>query len=201
MDYAQLKTDVADWLMREDMTDVIPSLIHLAEARLNRTLRMRQMVKRATSEVNGQYLSLPGDWLEARNVQLNLAQVQPLEFVTLQQADYYRAISSGKPWAYSIAGKEMEVIPVVDDGTEIEMAYYAKIPALSDSNTTNWLLDEWPDLYLYGTLAHSAPYLKEDERVQTWAALYDRALDEAVRANMSAEYSGGPLKVRARTMG
>lgn len=201
MDYAQLKSDIADWLMREDMTDVIPSLIHLAEARLNRTLRMRQMVKRATSELNGQYLSLPGDWLEARNVQLNLAEVRPLEFVTLQQADYYRTLYTGKPWAYSIAGKEMEVIPTVDDGTEIEMAYYAKIPVLSDSNTTNWLLDEWPDLYLYGTLAHSAPYLKEDERVQTWAALYDRALDEAVRANMSAEYSGGPLKVRARTMG
>jgi hypothetical protein len=88
-----------------------------------------------------------------------------------------------------------------EDGTEIELTYYAEIPALSDSSTTNWLLTRWPDLYLYGSLMHAAPYLKEDERVTVWAGLHDRALEEIRMEDHKAQWSGSTLKIRSRALG
>ena len=78
------------------------------------------------------------------------------------------------------------------------MVYYAKIASLSDSNTTNWLLAKHPDIYLYGALIQSAPYLKDDERVATWMSLYERMLEDMEKADERALFSGAVIKVRAK---
>lgn len=205
MSYAQLKSDIADWLNREDLTAKIPSFIRLAEARFNRDLRVRQMVKRAVSDLDAGYISLPSDWLEAKNIQINTASgPRKLEYVTLEQADdlrLKRGNTAGDPHYFNITGSQLEIIPSPGGEPEIEMTYYAKVPALSDENTSNWLLTTWYDMYLYGSLAHTAPYLKDDERVQTWAAFYDRALQEITDSDARAQYSGSVLKSRARVLG
>lgn len=197
MNYEGLKNAVADTLKRADLVSAAPTFIALAEARLNREMRVRQMLTRAVATVAGQYVELPDDWLEARNIQLNTDPVRPLEYVTLREADKIRAGSGTRPWAYTVSGAALEVIPVVSNGTEIEMSYYARLPPLEDNPDGNWLLDTWPDVYLYGALVHSAPYLMEDERIQVWASLYDRAMEEARIADQRAQYSGSPLKMRA----
>jgi hypothetical protein len=74
--------------------------------------------------------------------------------------------------------------------------YYAKIPTLSDSVTTNWLLTYHPDIYLYGALLHSAPYLKEDERASTWAALYSAAVARVNTASSRSTASGSGLRLK-----
>ena len=201
--YAELKSAVADWLNRADLTSAIPNFVALAEAKFNRDLRTRQQVKRAYATLTGQYIQLPTDWAEGINLQLNVNPVRVLDFVTTDQADRIKARRYGDTDAdaYTIVGSQLEVIPVVGDDTEIEMAYYAKIPALSDSNTTNWLLTEWPDLYLYGTLVHAAPYLREDDRIATWKGLADQLTEEIRLSDERAKYSGGPLRARTRPIG
>lgn len=201
--YAELKSAVADWLNRADLTSAIPNFVALAEAKFNRDLRTRQQVKRAYATLTGQYIQLPTDWAEGINLQLNVNPVRVLDFVTTDQADRIKARRYGDTDAdaYTIVGSQLEVIPVVGDDTEIEMAYYAKIPALSDSNTTNWLLTEWPDLYLYGTLVHAAPYLREDDRIATWKGLADQLTEEIRLSDERAKHSGGPLRARVRPIG
>jgi len=205
--YSELRSTVADWLNRGDLTATIPSFIKLAEARFNRDLRVRQMIKRATTETDSgeNYVTLPGDWLEARNIQTIEGGVPvALEYMTLEQADDYkraRASATGKSRYFNVTGNQLELIPEPPIGTPIEMTYYAKIPVLSDEAPSNWLLATWPDMYLYGTLAHTAPYLKDDERVAVWAAFYDRALAEIQLADEKAQYSGSVLKMRARSIG
>lgn len=201
--YAELKSAVADWLNRADLTSAIPNFVSLAEAKFNRDLRTRQQVKRAYATLTGQYIQLPTDWAEGINLQLNVNPVRVLDFVTTDQADRIRANRYGDTDAdaYTIVGSQLEVIPVVGDDTEIEMAYYAKVPALSDSNTTNWLLTEWPDLYLYGTLVHAAPYLREDDRIATWKGLADQLTEEIRMSDERAKHSGGPLRARVRPIG
>lgn len=201
--YAELKSAVADWLNRADLTSAIPNFVALAEAKFNRDLRTRQQVKRAYATLTGQYIQLPTDWAEGINLQLNVNPVRVLDFVTTDQADRIKARHYGDTDAdaYTIVGSQLEVIPVVGDNTEIEMAYYAKIPALSDSNTTNWLLTEWPDLYLYGTLVHAAPYLREDDRIATWKGLADQLTEEIRLSDERAKHSGGPLRARTRPIG
>lgn len=203
--YTDLKSSIADWLNREDLTSVIPSFIAMAEARFNRDLRVRQMIKRSTAELNEGFITLPGDWLEAKNIQINTSYgPRKLDYVTLEQADairYNSGDSPGEPLYFNITGSQMEIIPTPSGEPEVEMTYYRTVPALSDEDDTNWLLSAWPDMYLYGALAHAAPYLKDDERVATWVAFYDRALQEITGADARAQYSGSVLKSRARVLG
>ena len=102
---------------------------------------------------------------------------------------------------FTMVGQQFQVIPPPNTSYSAELLYYAKIPALSDSNTTNWLLTESPDIYLYGALVQSSPYLKEDERVGTWAGLYQRFVDDMMLADERARIGSSKLKARIRTFG
>jgi len=201
--FSGLKTTIADYLNRDDLTSIIPSFITLAEAKFNRKLRVRQMVKRATATVDTQYFAFPTDWLQAKQFILNTNPITYLEYVTNFQGDELRAtknIAVGKPQYYSFVGSQIEVIPTPDTGYTGELTYYGKIPALSDSNTSNWLLAYAPDLYLYGALLEASPYLKDDERLAVWGNLYISSIGDIEIADQRASVASTPI-VRARSLG
>lgn len=201
--YNILRTTVADWLNRSDLTAAIPTFIALAEAKFNRDLRTRHQIKRSTATLTSQFITLPTDWVEAANIQLNTSPIKVLEYVTSSQADRISANNYGNTNAevYTIVGTQLEVVPAVATNTEIEMTYYSKIPALSSTNATNWLLTEWPDLYLYGALSNAAPYLREDERLATWKNMVGQLTEEVRMSDERARYSGGPLRAQTRPIG
>lgn len=201
--YAELKSAVANWLNRDDLTSVIPDFIAMAEAQFNRNVRHRKMVTRLQSTLSGAYTSFPADWLQTIRFQLNTNPVTPLLYVTPEQAlEESMVYSAGQqPLFYTVIGQQFQVVPNPDTTYDTELLYYTKIPALSDSNTTNWLLTESPDLYLYGALIQSAPYLKEDERLNTWAGLYQRLLDDMTLADERARIGSSKLKSRFRSFG
>jgi hypothetical protein len=201
--YSGLKTTIADYLNRDDLTSVIPSFITLAEAKFNRKLRVRQMVKRATATLDTQYFAFPADFLQAKEFQLNTNPITILQFVTQNQGDYGSAsqyIATGKPQFYTIIGTQIEVIPTPDTSYTGELTYYGKIPVLSDSNTSNWLLAYAPDLYLYGALLEATPYLKDDERLAVWSSLYADSIGDIDVADQRASVASTPI-VRARSLG
>ena len=201
--FAGLKTTIADYLNRDDLTSVIPTFIALAEAKFNRKLRVRQMIKRSTASIDSQYFAYPADWLQAKEFVLNTSPMVKLEFVTEEYSDELKAnryVSTGKPGYYTIVGTQLEVIPSPDATYTGQLTYYAKIAALSDSNTSNWLLAYAPDLYLYGALLEATPYLKDDDRLGTWSQLYTSSLSDIEIADQRASVSSTPV-VRARSLG
>ena len=201
--YAELKTAIGDWLNRDDLDSVIPNFISLAEAQFNRSVRHRKMVTRSDATLDTPYFAVPSDWLQTIRFQLNTNPVTPLLFVTPEQAlEESMVYSAGQqPLFYTTIGQQFQVVPTPDTSYDAELLYYAKIPALSDSATTNWLLTESPDLYLYGALIQSAPYLKEDERINVWAGLYQRLFDDMMLADERARIGSSKLKTRIRTFG
>lgn len=201
--YAELKTAVGDWLNRSDLDSVIPNFISLAEAQFNRSIRHRKMVVRADATLDTPYFAVPADWLQTIRFQLNTNPVTPLLFVTPEQAlEESMVYSAGQqPLFYTTIGQQFQVVPTPDTSYDAELLYYAKIPALSDSATTNWLLTESPDIYLYGALIQSAPYLKEDDRINVWAGLYQRLIDDMMLADERARIGSSKLKTRIRTFG
>lgn len=201
--YAELKTAVGDWLNRDDLDSVIPNFISLAEAQFNRTIRHRKMVVRSDATLDTPYFAVPADWLQTIRFQLNTNPVTPLLFVTPEQALEEMQVYSAaqQPLFYTMVGQQFQVVPVPDGSYSAELLYYGKIPALSDSNDTNWLLTESPDLYLYAALVQSAPYLKEDERIGVWAGLYQRLFDDMMLADERARIGSSKLKSRFRTFG
>jgi len=201
--FSGLKTTIADYLNRDDLTSIIPSFITLAEAKFNRKLRTRQMVKRATATIDTQYFAFPSDWLQAKEFILNTNPITYMEYVTDKQANELRQnsiVAVGKPTYYTIVGTQIEVIATPDTGYTGELTYYGKIPALSDSNTSNWLLSYAPDLYLYGALLEASPYLKDDERLAVWGQMYISSISDIEIADQRASVSSTPI-VRARSLG
>lgn len=201
--YSELKSTISDWLNRDDLTTVIPTFISLAEAHFNRTTRHRKMVTRSTATLDTPYFAVPSDWLENIRFILNTDPIVPLVFVTPEQLveDKQKYSVTNQPMFFTMVGQQFEVLPEPSTSYECELLYYAKIPALSDSNTTNWLLTESPDIYLYGALVQSAPYLKEDERLQVWAGLYQRLHDDMMLADERARIGSSKLQSRFRTFG
>ncbi len=161
--YTQLQSSIASWLLRDDLTAVIPDFITLAEAQFNREIRNRKMIKRATATIDSQYSAVPSDWLQNVDLVMETNPVTTLQFVTSEQLDRLRGSNSatGNPAVYTVVGQELEVLPVPASNSTLtgELTYYGKIDALSASTATNWLLNSSPDIYLYGTLLQSAPYL------------------------------------------
>jgi hypothetical protein len=206
--YTDLQTAVAEWLGRETDAAILarmPDFISLCEAKLNRDLRSNKMEKRATALVNmlsdePEFVSLPSDFQTMRRVRLNGVEGKPrLEFLSGQQADEFRTRSGnapGRPQFFTIFGDEMELIRTPDMAYSIEMVYRANIPALSAANPSNWLLAMAPDIYLYGALLETAPYIKEDERLSTWATGFKYALDSINQLSRDQAYNAGPMTAR-----
>jgi len=202
--YAELKTSIGDWLNRSDLTSVIPDFISLAEAQIERTLRARQMIVRANASFDAQYGAVPSDFLEAKSLKLTSTNPQtPLSFLSIDalDAEMTKYTASGKPKFFGVVGGQLRIVPTPDATYTTELTYYAKLSKLSSSNTTNWLLTSSPDIYLYGSLLQAAPYLQDDARIQTWATLYERALNDLQTADDRSASSGGALLTRAKTFG
>ena len=170
---------------------------------MNRQIRHRKMVTRATATLDTPYFAVPSDWKETIRFQLNTNPVTPLVFVTPEQLleDSQKYNSGNQPMFYTTIGQQFEVLPQPAGSYEAELLYYANIPSLSDGAPTNWLLTESPDIYLYATLIQSAPYLKEDERTAIWTSLYEKLVEDMRVADERARIGSSKLKARIRTFG
>ena len=188
--YTDLQASVADFLNRSDLTTVIPDFITMTESELNRSLRVREMSVRTQAPIDSQYVKLPADFLGMRNIELLTSPVTPLEYRNLQNLDIHRVgDATGKPIYYSISQNNIEFAPVPDGDYTIEIVYYQKVPPLA-TFATNWLLDNHPDAYLYGSLMHSAPYLQADERIGVWAGKYQQVIEQISTSDEKAKFSG-----------
>jgi|TARA_R110000822_G_scaffold31308_2_gene90581 hypothetical protein len=200
--YAELKTSITDFLNRDDLDTVAPTFISLAEADLNRRVRHWRSEKRSSAEIDTQYSALPPDFLEAIRFYITSGDTRPLELISQAQLldrKFRNLNTSGQPAYYAITAGEFEVYPVPDGTYTSELYYNGRLPALSASTTTNWMLEYYPDAYLYGSLVHSAPYLKEDARLQTWAALYQSAVDAINTESESSKFGGSGRRMKIRS--
>jgi len=201
--FTELKDAVADWLDRSDITARIPDFITLAEARLNRDLRIRPMEVRSSMETtSGQrYFNLPGGYIQMRNIQINTNPITPLEYITPEMLDrLYGSNSTGKPRAYTLIGDEIQLAPIPDSDYTLEMAFYEKFTPLGDGTagtvTSNWLTTNAPDVLLYGALLEAEPFIKNDERIGLWLNAYNGSIKKIQDADARDRHSGSAMRIR-----
>lgn len=192
-DYDGLKSAIADHLDRDDLTDQIDDFIDLAEARHKREVRIREMLTRSSLTVDDRYVDLPTGFLEAKTLRLLTTPVTVMTYLNQHEMNRVRSETTGKP-TYFTVHSQFEFDKSPDSSYSGEVIYYKSQTALSDSNTSNDILSKAPDLYLYGALVASAPFLLNDERIQVWAALYKDAKDAL---NLMDRRGVGPLVARA----
>jgi hypothetical protein len=204
MTYAELKTAIANYLNRSDLTSDIDTFIDNVEAELNRRLRTKDMIKRATATADSQYLTVPTDWIEAINVEITSNDFSPLFQQSIESLDVYRKSnnnSTGQPIYFAMVDDSIELAPTPDAEYTLQLTYYAKISALSDSNTSNFVSVSHPDVYLYGALKHASIFLMEDERIPMFTQQFEKALEEMRLEQEKAAFGKGSLMMRRRTYG
>ena len=188
--YANLKTAIANHLDRDDLTDYIPDFIRLAEEAHRAPaseggIRARELIVREAITVNARQVAFPTGFLEVVTFRLLTSPVTELEYMNYHELNRVRSESGGKPAYYTI-GPEFEFDRGPDSSYSGEIVFFKEETALSDSNTTNDILDNYPGAYLYGALVASAPFLMDDPRIVVWQTLYEKA---ARRANALASKS------------
>jgi hypothetical protein len=205
--YAELQTAAANWLDRTDLTARIPEFIELAEASFNRKIRQPDMVTKNDSfSISGQYNTLPSDTLEIIRIVVDVQPVIVLEYLTPEELAQRRGdlTGTGKPYYFTLIGgssNQLEVLRSPDATYTSSIVYYTRIPALTDSATTNWLLTNHPDVYLFGTLVEAEPYLKNDERMPLWMSSLESRLTDLRLQGERELHSGASLQMRSRVLG
>jgi len=195
--YGELKTAIADFLNRDDLTSVIPTFVALAESQIARDLRHWRQERRVTTTLDERFENLPTDWIEG--IHLYLSDGSQIEYASVAEIGRQKVLTNdtaGKPRLYTINSGQIEFYPAPDDEYTLTMVYYARIPAFAIDADDNWLLSNYPDVYLYGSLLQSAPYLAEDARIAVWAQLYGASVKNLGDDSTRARSSGGPLVMR-----
>lgn len=192
-DYDELKSSIADWLNRSDLTSVIPDFVTMAEASLQRDPRVRTLVDTTltvdseTETLPAQFRGIEGLYHDGTTYYGELDNVAPGELSRIKDAHG----DDDVPIAYSIVNDTtLRFAPVPDATYTLGFAYWATISHLSDTNLSNWLLDDHPDIYLYASLLESAPYLRDDPRIPVWEQKLEKRLEELHRHVSSSQYSG-----------
>lgn len=196
--YSDLQATIASYLARSDLAVQIPDFIQLAETRLRRELRIRQMLKVVTTTTtNGDgTVQLPSDFLQMRDLHIDTNPIQTIEYVS--PSNFYRNTYSttiGLPRQYTILAQEFQFAPKPDSEYTLQMLYYCAPAYLSNANPSNVFLANCPDLLLYGALGEAEPYLMNDQRLATWASMYDRGLSALAVSDDQSEYGGSPLAI------
>ena len=188
--YSDLQSAIAAWIARADLGPNIPDFIALFESAANRRLRLRQQESAATLVPASAVATLPADYLAWRRVTwtgqvpLELEYVHPSYLHAL-----YPTLPAGTPRLFTIEGGSLTVAPSSD--TALTFDYFQKIPSLSNSNTSNWLLAAAPDLYLFGALAEAHGFVKDAESLALWKARRDELFDELERLDVKTRGQSG----------
>lgn len=211
MNYVEFKTFLTDTLWRQndiDLSNNIDTYITLAENELNRTLTIQQrevgvLIAPATED----YV-LPTDFRQV----MSLANMQPerqmgdgpMMNTTMSNIMKTRADSGSTaiaPLYYAqraSAGNTLYLSgPFSADGVgSLMLQYRSGIPDFA-TDDTSWLADDYLDLYMYTVFKHVAVFLREDERLQTYAAYAQSALEGILDEDLrQVRFGGSPLKMQ-----
>lgn len=196
--YSEIKVAVADWLNRSDLLSHIPAFVALAEKRINRDVANLQLLgleRRATSTATGAYVGVPTGILSVKSVKLNTSPAQHLKYMPPDAInERFTDNGTNRPVAYTVIGDELKLAPAPDSSYEVEVIYCAKEAALSDTDTSNWFTANAPDLILYAALMEAEPFLKNDERLATWAQMYKSGLKSLEDSNNALRYPSSGLQ-------
>jgi len=199
--YQELKNAVISWAHASNLTSVVDDFITIAENDIFDHVRIRQMESREalTTSTTSRYIDLPDRFLQVKRVDITYSELlYPLEQITDEQLNDEYSTLAGIPAYYSISGEEMQFERLSDQAYTGEILFWQKPIALSDSNTMNSILTNYPNIYLYKCMAVLEPWRVNDKRMPQWEGLYENAVRKANLAARKGLVTEGPIHARTR---
>ena len=195
--YSELQTEIADWLRRSNLTSKIQTFIAMAETKMSEDLDAKAMETTTTlsTVANNAYVNLPSDFRNMKRLILVSDPSPPLKYASPEElSSDYQYSETSQSMIYTIIGSQIQLAPVPGSVYSLSLVYERFIPALSDNNTTNWLLTRSPNAYLFGALMMAQPFLVNDQRYPLFQQMY---LDAINAINTTDWHVGANMRVRA----
>lgn len=200
----ELLQAVSDAMARSDLTSFIPDFVTMAENWLNygsenvSPLRTKEMEATTSLVPTAGVVALPSDFLEWKRVSENTSYKRTLAYITPDEAERrYPDGAAGLGERFTIVGTSLYTYPLVSNN--VNLVYYQAIPALTASNTTNWLLTKAPGVYLRATLVQAYAFIKDATEMATQAQLASALIAGMNRSDMLGKYSRAGLSIRGNT--
>lgn len=197
MKYPELLTLIADTLNRQDLASVIPSWVKMAEAVMNREIHARQEFGYLEYDGVSDAVGLPCDFAGVASI---VAVGQPtlkLVYASPDRFDEMWVVANGSAVYYTIVGDRMLFSP--SNEFHLKLRYWKRLSGLGKECPSNWVLERHPDAYLYGSLVHSAPYLKDDSRIGIWSDLFTGAVT-AINQLSVFEQAGANVEISSTSV-
>lgn len=208
MTYQELVDAARAYADRQDI-EVDSSLdvfVIMAESRINRVLKISKQSHRIYTRSIGEqeYYALPPDYNGMRAIQFNTgavdadgSKVYPLTFVTPNMmAELQSAPNIDNKYYYTIVSGQIQVHPTLPHGGTLEIIHYRRMIHLSPTNTTNWMSNDHPDIYLAGLLAEIESFVKNYDAATLWDQKMTRSIEELQLDNEESLWAGNTLTVR-----
>lgn len=199
--YTDLRTEVADWLAKSNLTNAIPGLIQNWEEKFYRQPKNfgRWMELPLQETIASSVIAVPGAYLGLKIAYVDGQKRPPLDRVSLKNlyGRFPRAIDTGVPLFIARDTTNFVFGPAPDSDYTIKGVYWAKPTVLRNAASdacTHWLILNAPDLVLYGCLLQAQPYLRNDVRVALWQSMYSEALIDYRDLHKEEDVSGGPMQ-------
>lgn len=194
--YGQLKSAIANWLARNDLENQIEDFIWLAESRINKDLFCPEMYKTKITKISN-----PSPDISTQCTILvpdNLIKLKSISYIDINRSkvkllpcneNVINNYSFNFPKYFERRGSYFAIFPNADfSNFDFVIDFYERIPSLSKTNTTNWLLEQSPEIYLYASLLEACPYLGEDSRVNMWLSAYNIGVSALNASSNNKQY-------------
>jgi hypothetical protein len=185
MTYDSLVENVQSYLERTDTAtlDKIPLFIMLAEQIIASQIKFlgNLTVQSSTMTLNSNVIDKPARW--HKTVSMNITVAGKRQPVLLRRYEYLReywpnpALTDVPKFYTDYDYTHWMVAPTPNDDYVFEVLYYERLQPLDSSNQVNWFTIYAPQALLYGTLLQAMPFLKNDDRVPLWQAMYQQSMD------------------------
>lgn len=199
--YTTLKTAVANWLNKDDLTTYIPDFVMLGEMRIYRDLRIRAMETALSSSISSGVLTVPSGYMALKFAYIDSS---PISKLTRKDAEwmyhnYPTRSADGTPKFIAREGDNFIFGPYPDSTYTVKGVYFKRLDALATTtNETNWFTANAPDLLLFAALCEAAPFIKDDPRIAIWEGRYNLAKSRVQSNDDDEEFSGSPLAMTVR---
>lgn len=190
-DYLDLRFAVGELVGNRSISDVMSRLVQQAESLLNRQLRTRAQITDATLTFVDGAGPLPADFLEM----LHVFDAHGLPMRAGSIAD--TKLNGSQYGRYAITGSDVLIYGYSGDR---EIRYFAKLPTLTTSaSTSNWLLEQYPDAYLYSVGMEAAKFLRDADLVAATTPLLAQALSSVKVDDDRARWANATVRVQGVT--
>lgn len=204
--YTELVQAIQDYMFdRSDLADFAPDFITQAEQVINYgsddidPIRIRDMETLVSLTPTSNVYTLPDDYLQYRNVTEESSPRRPLDYIDPKGVDQlYPLRMAGFSNHFTIIGSSLYTYPLSTN--DVELVYYAAVPALTSVASTNWLLTKAPGVYLRLSLMFASEFIKAPSAETGKQAQMAKSLIGGLnRSNMMANYARAGLTLRGMT--